>query len=303
MPPTTKPQPPSVTPPPPELAALHQRVQEALASLPFYFRTDTTIAGIDATDIFNLSAALGAAIENQVVGTLNAMRDVWDPDDEYPLYGFVRQAQTFPDVLLRRLGPTVAGPEVLLGIELKGWYLLSKEGVPSFRYAVTPEACAPQDLLVVVPWALTNVIGGSPRAFTPYVESARYAAEARNHHWQHVRRTKSDTTIEAPADVTTYPKKSDAISDRPASDGGGNFGRFARTGLMDEFIDSSFDQLLSGIQARHWLAFFKAFQDKSDAETVRTALGQLRAAVQSNEGGDETGLAALKAALRDFVSE
>ena len=39
----------------------------------------------------------------------------------------------------------------LLGIELKGWYVLSKEGEPSGRYKVTPAACAPQDLLVIVP--------------------------------------------------------------------------------------------------------------------------------------------------------
>ena len=160
-------------------------MREALSTVPFYFRTETSIAGIDATDIFNLNAALGAAIEDQVVATLNGMRSVWDPDDHYALYGFVRQSQTFPDVLLRRtdrLGRSRFGAS--WAIELKGWYLLSKEGVPSFRYSVTPAACNPQDLLVVVPWALSNVIGGSPRAFPPYVESARYAAEYRNYHWQ-----------------------------------------------------------------------------------------------------------------------
>ena len=31
---------------------------------------------------------------------------------------------------------------IAMGIELKGWYLLSKEGVGSFRFQVTPAACS-----------------------------------------------------------------------------------------------------------------------------------------------------------------
>ncbi|MFQ5827536.1 MAG: hypothetical protein ACE5JD_00075 [Candidatus Methylomirabilia bacterium] len=54
------------------------------------------------TDIFTLNAALGATIEEQVVATLNALRPVWDPDKKLQTFGFVRQTQTFPDVLLRR---------------------------------------------------------------------------------------------------------------------------------------------------------------------------------------------------------
>jgi hypothetical protein len=49
-----------------------------------------------------------------------------------------------------------------MGIELKGWYVLAKEKEPSFRYKVTLTVCAPADLLVVVPWALSNVISGRP---------------------------------------------------------------------------------------------------------------------------------------------
>jgi hypothetical protein len=68
--------------------------------------------------------------------------------------------QTFPNVrLLSRSGGTVS---VVLGIELKGWYLLAKEGVPSFRYTVTPAACSEYDLLVVIPWHLKNVLSGVP---------------------------------------------------------------------------------------------------------------------------------------------
>src|SRR4030095_5732278 len=116
------------------------------------------------------------------------MRTVWDPQSRYVQYSFVRQAQTFPDVLLRRAVEGDAAP--LLGVELKGWYLLAKEAEPSFRFSVTPSACAPQDLIVVVPWALTNVISGSPTVFTPFIESAQYAAKYRNYHWQYLREAK-----------------------------------------------------------------------------------------------------------------
>ena len=117
---------------------------------------------------------------------MNLIRNTWDPDENYALYSFVRQAQTFPDVLLRR----TSTEEILLGIELKGWYLLAKEAEPSLRFQATAAACARRDLIVVVPWVLGNVISGSPILFEPFVEAAKYAADYRNYHWQHVRKTK-----------------------------------------------------------------------------------------------------------------
>ena len=44
-------------------------------------------------------------------------------------------------------------PNILLGIELKGWHLLAKETEPSFRFLATPQACARADLFVVYPLA------------------------------------------------------------------------------------------------------------------------------------------------------
>jgi len=254
---------------------LYVHVKEAVYALPFYFKTETVISGIMATDIFTLNATLGATIEDQVVNTLNAMRPIWDPDDKYRLYGFVRQSQTFPDVLLRRLTPTESADAIILGIELKGWYLLAKEGEPSFRFQVTPAACNVQDLIVVVPWALSNVISGSPRVFSPFVESARYAAEYRNYHWQHLRDASSSTDILSPQEIAPYPKKADKISDKPISDSGKNFGRFARTGVMDEYLEAAKSQLLCGIEARHWLSFFRAFQEHITSETVEEELAKL----------------------------
>lgn len=254
-------------------AELYRRVKEALYALPNYFRTSTHIEGISATDIFTLNTVLGATIENQVVATLNQMRAVWDPNEEYLLYSFVRQSQTFPDVLLKRSG--IAEQDIILGIELKGWYVLAKEAEPSFRFKVTPAACAPQDLIVVVPWALSNVISGSPQVFQPYVESAEYAARYRNHYWQHKRQTGGDTSIINPANIAPYPKKSDHIADKPASDSGGNFGRFARTGIMDSYLAQIKEIPLCGIPAQYWLDFFSVFGDQKTPEKIRQEIARL----------------------------
>ena len=128
-------------------------MREAIACLPIYFRTETRISGIIATDLHTLNTVLGATIEEQVVRTLNLIRNTWDGDERYALYSFVRQAQTFPDVLLRK---TSSG-EILLGIELKGWYLLAKEAEPSLRFQVTAGVCTSHDLIVVVPWVLESL--------------------------------------------------------------------------------------------------------------------------------------------------
>lgn len=257
--------------------SLLKDVRDALYSLPSYFRTETSIEGISATDIFTLNTALGATIENQVVQTLNQMRSVWDPDERYALYSFVRQSQTFPDVLLKRsAGSGGAQEDIIMGIELKGWYLLAKEGEPSFRFQVTPEACAYQDLIVVVPWVLNNVIAGSPRVLPPYIEMARFAAEYRNYHWQVLRDSKGNKNIKAPSGVKPYPVKSDHIADEPENDKGGNFGRYARTGLMDTYLERTRSELLCGINAEHWLRFFKIFQDQKNPDLVKCEIDKLK---------------------------
>jgi len=259
-----------------EYYQLYKDVREAISSLPIYFRTETRISGIMATDLHTLNTVLGATIEEQVVRTLNLIRNTWDPEEKYALHTFVRQAQTFPDVLLRK----TSTDEILLGIELKGWYLLAKEAEPSLRFQATAAACASQDLIVVVPWVLGNVISGSPILFEPFIESAKYAAEYRNYHWQHVRDTKLDTGIEIPKGVGPYPSKSDQILDKPHSDGGGNFGRLARTGMMDSYMQKLNEVQLCGINTVYWRQFLKAFHESTTDAEARTALGRLRQRVQ-----------------------
>lgn len=62
--------------------ALYRRVRDALSAVPAQFSTEIFISGVLATDLHTLNSALGAAIEEQVVATLNAMRATWDPVQE-----------------------------------------------------------------------------------------------------------------------------------------------------------------------------------------------------------------------------
>lgn len=254
------------------LGALVRQVMDAVTALPAYFRTTTHIEGLEAADLFSLNAVLGSTIEVQVVHTLNRIREVWDPENMWPRHRFVRSSQTFPDVrLVSRNGD--GSQDIALGIELKGWYLLSKEREPSFRYTVTPHACAPQDLLVVVPWHLRNVLSGEPVVYEPYIEQARYAAEYRNWWWTSVRETNDDPEqrqVQSPdTHVSVYPAPKTRISDRPAKDAGHNFGRVARlAGLMDDYTAMMRRHHVGGIPAEHWISFFRLHAEAKDPDTI-----------------------------------
>jgi hypothetical protein len=234
------------------------------------------VAGISAVDLFTLNTPLGAAIEQSVVDSLNEVREIWDPDGGYKLYSFVRQAQVFPDVRLQTTAPDMPDPErVLMGIELKGWFILAKEGEPSFRYRASPMVWAPQDFLVVYPWALDEVVSGSPKLMRPFVEEARYAADHRNYYWQELRGvTGAAAGVTLAEHQTPYPLKSQKFNDEAASDQGGNFGRVARGGLMTAFIEELMAFPLSGIPARHWQQFLKIFA--GDVQTIAVNRGLTR---------------------------
>lgn len=256
---------------------LWRGVIDALKALPAHFHSDTFIEGVNATDVFTLNSALGATIENQVVETLNTIRSVWDPDNDYGTYLFVRQPQSFPDVVLKNLSDETAKP--IMGIELKGWYLLAKEAEPSLRFQQTGAACAEADVIMVVPWVLNSVISGRPRIYSPYIESAKYAAAYRNWHWKQMRGVGEAAEIRVPSGAEPYPRKADATNDQPKSDKGGNFGRIARTGLMDDYLAKMQLQPVCGIRAAYWLEFFKIFHQDATDEQIERALNRLRAKV------------------------
>jgi hypothetical protein len=236
---------------------LWQRVsKEVLPFIHRHFRSTIQIAGIRATEIYTFGAVLGAVIESEIVRTLNDLREYWDPEGRYADYAFERQPQCFPDVLLLNKWETTQRL-ILFGIELKSWYLLAKEGEPSFRFTVTPAACALADLLVVVPWALSYVIAGTPVIFQPLVLPARYVAEYRNYWWQHERKTEEDAHIDAPPEAQPYPLGREEIADKPRADKGRNFGRIARIGITDDYIRQCNDIDLLGIKVSQWRDFFK----------------------------------------------
>lgn len=253
---------------------LYDNVIKALYALPSYFKTDLNITGILATDLFTFNTSLGATIETQVVTALNELREVWDAHNNYSLYNFVRQSQRFPDVILRTAAANVE-PLILLGIELKGWYVLAKEREPSFRYKVTPAVCTAADLLVVYPWALSSVVSGSPLLYQAFITGAYDAANYRNYWYQYIKDGGPEkNAIRLSTVKTHYPAKIELISDEAVNDKGNNFGRFARTGIMDQYMSKLFQEELSGIPLSAWQRFFKAFSEEATETSVNRAIDQ-----------------------------
>jgi hypothetical protein len=280
-------------------------VLDALHALPARFRTSLHIAGISATDLFTLNTPLGAAIEQSVVESLNTLRELWDPAKQYEVYSFVRQAQVFPDVRLQTTAPGVADDDrIIMGIELKGWFILSKEGEPSFRYRATPAACAPQDLIVVYPWTLAEVLSGAPRLLRPFIDEARYAAEMRNFYWQHKRQAQNPS-VTAAAHQAPYPNKTQKFNDEAASDAGGNFGRVARSQIMDDFIAALMQEPLAGIPARYWQSFLEIFAEGISGPEVERKIARVRAAAETAglTGTEPSAFDKIEEALRELFAK
>lgn len=277
-------------------------VRRALYAIPTFFTTKITIAGVRATDIHSLNSSLGASIEQSVVDQLNELRDIWDPQGSdgvrrYQHLAFKRQSANWPDVLLTS---GVPDEPPVMGIELKGWFVLAKEGEPSFRYKVSPEVCTDLDLVAVYPWNLDEVLSGNPFLMTPFVAEARYTAEMRNYYWQHSRRSSGNTRIHPARDQGNYPRRGDRFSDEPASDAGKNFGRASRAGIMKEFISTTFDERVAGIPLNAWNAFFKTFREGSELTDIAGEIRARRAPLQRDDN-QESDLAQLLRSMLDYV--
>ena len=252
-----------------ERTILREGVLRALHAVPMHFVSTINIEGLFATDLFAMNTLLGGTIEEQTVATLNATRAIWDPDGKWADYEFKRYAESFPDVRLERNDGAIP----LIGIELKGWYLLAKEEMPSFRFKASADAMTVWDLIAVFPWSLSNVISGKPVLESPYIEQAKYAADLRTHYWEH--RSENAQAVKHP-DTHPYPEPGSSYSDIVHDDSGGNFGRIARVhGLMDDFIKETMQTTLAGIEARWWVQFLKLFDERSDEATIRARLERL----------------------------
>lgn len=274
--------------------ALYDNVIKTIATLPSEFESSIVIRDFRATDIFTLNSALGASIEDSAVVALNKLRDLWDPDGAYSVYRFERQSQAFPDV---RLVTDAPGHErILLGIELKGWYVIAKEAKPTFRYNITPGACSDQDLIVVFPWVLSDVVAGSPKLLRPFVGEARHAALYRNYYWTTMRASQEGNGEIVPADhAEPYPAKADKCSDQAKHDQGNNFGRIARSGLLDAFVEQAGREIVSGIPVKAWVKFFRVFRD--GAGDVDEMTQQVERAMATFTVDSESDRAALVEAL------
>ena len=265
-----------------ERTILREGVVRALRAVPMHFMSTINIEGLSAIDLFAMNTLLGGAIEDQTVATLNATRAIWDPEGRWADYEFRRYAESFPDVRLERND----GSTPLIGIELKGWYLLAKEEMPSFRFRASANAMTIWDLIAVFPWSLSNVISGTPILESPYIEQAKYAADLRTYYWEH--RSPSARPVEHP-DTHPYPDAGSSYSDIVHDDRGGNFGRIARVhGLMDDWVEDTMKTNLAGIEARWWVRFLKLFDEHGDEETIRAKFERLAQSIgHSSEWTEE----------------
>ncbi|MBC8543415.1 hypothetical protein [Bianquea renquensis] len=252
-----------------ERTLLREGVVRALRAVPMHFTSTINMEGLSAIDLFALNTLLGGAIEEQTVATLNETRAIWDPEGRWADYEFKRYAESFPDVRLERNG----GDAPVIGIELKGWYLLAKEEMPSFRFRASANAMTIWDLIAVFPWSLSNVISGTPILESPYIEQAKYVADLRTYYWEH--RSATAKPVDH-ADTHPYPDAGSSYSDTVHDDKGGNFGRIARVpGLMDDWIEEAMKTNLAGIEARWWVRFLKLFDERGDEEAIRIRFERL----------------------------
>lgn len=251
--------------------ALQRGVRRALTELPSYFSFDNQVSGINATDLFQLGTMLDAGIEVEVVRTLNRLRHLWDPDGRWLPYRFERSSQAFPNVRLLRSGTRASG--IALGVELRSWFLLAKQGVPHLRYRVTPAACAPYDLVCVVPWHLSNAVAGTAQVIEPWIADATYAAQWRDHWWQFVRPSQDAPGIYHPPDARPYPTRAEAVGAVPDDDGGHDYGSLAHCKpLMDDFLARTSRHEMLGIAVRSWYLFLRVHSDTANADDVAGAL-------------------------------
>lgn len=261
---------------------------KAFPSLPTECFIENEYSGILATDLFSLNTLLGSMIENKVVLFLNTHRNLWD-SGKWGEYHFIRSNESFPDVrLVKKIGGTEATP--ILGIELKSWFILSKEGEPSFRYKTAAEACDRGDLLCIVPWYLSNAVCGKPILTTPWIFSAKAAAEAMKRYWIYERQTDKPLKLDerglekVPTNITPYMMNArDKTNYKPLSDGGGNFGRLARTGIMSDFVEETLLTDILGIPANNWRKFLKAHTDSKSLDEIQRNISSITKIPKSDD--------------------
>lgn len=170
-----------------------------------HFTSPINVEGIEVNDLFSINTLLGGTIETQTVMLLNSPRSIWDPQGKRADKEFRRYPESSPDVRLVGSNKDDSPPN---GIELKRWYLLSKESEPSLRHKASADAVTERDLICCVPWGLSNVLSGKPVVYEPYAEQAKFASDKRTYYWNHRRgdNSKRDCGIHHP-ETTPHPNR------------------------------------------------------------------------------------------------
>lgn len=239
--------------------------------------------GIMATDLFSLNTLLGSTVEVAVVSFLNENRDLWDKDRQWVDCRFVRSSEFFPDV---RLVNKATG-NIVFGIELKSWFLISKEGEPSFRYRTASKACSPADLICVLPWYLSDAVSGNPVLIKPWVYPAKAASEYCKRYWMY-RKTDvplnfDERSVTEPGDIVLYSNNREKANYMPKKDSSNNFGRLARTGLLDDFVSESLETDILGIPAKNWMRFLKIHTDQKSLSAIQKEIDRIVEIPKSEE--------------------
>ena len=126
------------------------------------------------------------------------------------------------------------------------------------------------------------MISGTPSLMFPYIELGKYAAEYRNYYWSKSRETSTRSTmiVRPPVEFRRpYPQSKVEASDKAEGDKGNNFGRIARAGLLDEYLNKIklIDYL--GIRVSHWMKFFKAMSENKTSEEIDKQLDSILSSI------------------------
>ena len=164
---------------------------------------------------------VGSAIEEVIADVLNRSM----PDDSFDN----KLNCKFPDIYRRdKTGKIVSA------IEIKSWWIHSKEKKPCFRFSTSKDACGPDDIIVLVSWVFNQ--SGNPEVKSVFVENCHELIRQRNQRWCE---DHPGDSIVSPLCERYGGTGRTQITDRPLNgDKGNNFGRLARSKIpaLDEWI-------------------------------------------------------------------
>ena len=114
--------------------------------------------------------ALPSNIEREVEGCLNTNRDVWCVNMEFNDYKFATKKKGYPDIVFRN---NKCG--YIAGVEVKAWNILATVYPANDwgKIMCAQETDNENDILVMVPWFLEEVIRGKIVTLNPFVMKAQ----------------------------------------------------------------------------------------------------------------------------------